>query len=203
MGKYGLKRGEHTPEGQARCLANLEAPGEAHLKHQAHRFMDRGLWPVCSRCPVREQCERFDAHGTCVVAAEAQVAVMRQVMALPHVRPEDAPIADEYARLTVFVNVLDLYLSRHGALLGNGDAPFCEGQPVLAQRAKFSKLRLEHARELGLTPAARKRLEQEHQADGAVAVIAELRARYTDAPVIDGEVSDGQGEGADAAGEVS
>jgi hypothetical protein len=204
MGRNPDRPGPTTPAGKARALANLHEPGEAALTHQAWRNLASGLFPVCDKCAARDRCTEYREGGTCTPAARAQAAQLKAIMALPQVTEMDRWAAEEYARIATALRIVDLHLAHAGLFVGDGAGSYLEEQPVMRLRMKLSNALRQWAGELGLTPAARKRLEQEHQADSAVAVIAELRARYTDAPVaLEGEVDDGQGEGDAAAGEVS
>jgi len=155
-------RGRRQVKASSRtAVARTVSPPEtAACKHQLYRFLDRGLWPVCARCAAREDCPDKTEGGVCGPAQAAQESIFRQVMELPHVRPEDAGLVAEYAKLTVACEIVDLHVARAGLVLSSEGEPVA-AQPILGERLRLSAALRALAGDLGLSPAARSRLRQD------------------------------------------
>lgn len=151
--------GPKTAEGLEKVKANFTyPPEEAPLKHQGHRFLGRALAPSCGQCIVRQECEEFREGGTCVLAERAQEELLASLLALPHILPQDEFLCREYAKWATFCAIVDRYLSATSPFLPGSAQGFIDAQPILKQRSSATSLLTRLASELGLTPAARKRL---------------------------------------------
>jgi len=138
-------------------------PGQAALTHQGYRWWqgamaNAALAPACDRCIAKDTCDQFTPGGTCAPAEEEQAALVAEVMALDHVRPQDHRLVREWAKVAVALDIVDAYIGRTSPFLPGADAGFLECQPVLQWRAQLSAALSRLAGELGLSPAARSRL---------------------------------------------
>ena len=139
------------------AVANLSP--DAAVTHGATRFLSRAIAPPCSKCLAKGECDRYQDGQTCVVAEEYQAEVTAQIMALPHLQPEDRPLASEYAKQATALAIIDHYLAHAGPFLPGAEAGLVEAQPVLKLRTTISMVLVRLASELGLSPAARARLK--------------------------------------------
>ena len=170
--------GPKTEAGLERAKANFTfPPEEASLTHQGRRFLNRALAPSCRMCIVRDECEAYVDGGTCRLAEEAQAEIQESIMALPHIDPvQDLELVRQYAKLSVFVAIVDRYLSAQSPFLPGADGSgFVQAQPILRERMAAIGTLARLASELGLTPLARKRLQADTER-GPAAAIAQVFA---------------------------
>ncbi|MEN6548453.1 MAG: P27 family phage terminase small subunit, partial [Armatimonadia bacterium] len=152
--------GPATEAGRQTALANLDP--KAAQKHGLRAWQQRGLFPVCRMCVAKDECEAYDAGGTCRIAEDHQNSIIRDVMALAHIADEDRPVVVEYSKVCVGLALCDLYLSvAGGPFLPGADKGFVDVQPATKYRADLTKTLLNYANALGLTPSARARLRTE------------------------------------------
>jgi len=155
-------------------VAGLTFPqDEAALTHQAHRWLSRGLAPSCGQCIAKNDCEQFREGGTCILAETAQAEVLAAVQAEVEVTPAALPVAREYAKAAIGLQVIDTYLA-HGSPFLPGAPQYLEPQPVVKWRSTLSSRLQSLAAELGLTPAARARLKTDPDRGPAGALAALL-----------------------------
>jgi hypothetical protein len=134
-------------------------PATAALTHQGRRWLGRALAPSCDHCADRNNCEAYTAGGTCALAEQEQADLYAAVTALPHIRPEQAPLVRAYCRDAVFVEIVARYLGATSPFLPGADAAaYIEGQPILKGYSAAVARMTKTADALGLTPAARSRL---------------------------------------------
>ncbi|MEI6500566.1 MAG: hypothetical protein WCP21_06005 [Armatimonadota bacterium] len=166
-----------SEEGRARALANLRPQPDplANSVHGMSSYLGRAIAPPCRFCIAKEECEAFsDApRATCTLAEAYQAQVQADIMALPHIEPQDRPIVQEYAKMTTAIAIMDLYLAHASPFLPGADkAKYVDTQPVLKERTKLGAALLKYAAELGLTPMARHRLKSSTDGKGAGATLA-------------------------------
>ena len=155
-----------TPESRARQLANLE-PLTSAVRHGGYRLLERGLAPPCDRCSFSEGCPEHEPGATCRVAERHAAEVAEELLALPHVKPEDRFLVAEFAKLSTLALVLDAYTATNGLFVVDEEHP-----NVLTPQPCVTRLRLavsnnlrQLGETLGLTPLARARLERPTVAD--------------------------------------
>lgn len=173
-------------------MTNLQDPETAALTHQASRWFGRALAPSCGKCIAREDCEAYREGGTCALAEAAQADLLAAVVEEVAVTPAMLPVAREYAKVCVGIQVIDTYLGAHSPFLPGADVGYLEPQPVMKLRGTLSSRLQSLASELGLTPAAKARLRADpDRGPGAdlAAAIRELAStdRARDAKTLDAE----------------
>jgi len=163
-------------------MARAASPPETSaLKHQGYRLLNRGLFPVCDRCAVREHCEDYQAGGTCRPAAQAQADLERELLALPGIdRVRDGALVAEYARVKLAIDVVDLHLAAAGLVLpgatpGAGGGGYVEVQPAATFRLKLSGRLQALADALGLSPSAAHRLKANNERGPAAGIMQAFR----------------------------
>ena len=143
--------------------ANLEEPGQAALTHQAVRWQKSGLFPLCRKCILRKKCEVYDEEDedkTCPLAQEAYDHLIESIRALPQIQPEDLPLVVEYARQSIFVQIIDTWIGEAGPFLPGAEEGFLEPQPVLTGLRYTAAGHIARLSDrLGLNPAARAKLK--------------------------------------------
>lgn len=87
--------GPRTAAGKARALANLNP--QAGVKHGLYC---QARAPRCDTCKLAGECSGAKPGGTCEPEAVRQ-QIVADVMALPFIREEERPEAEEYARLAL------------------------------------------------------------------------------------------------------
>jgi len=80
-------------------------------------------------------------------------------MSLPHIEEMDLALVREFAKLTVALEIADVWLARVGPWSMDGEDT--RVQHLVSTRLTISRQVKELARELGLTPASRARLRSE------------------------------------------
>lgn len=126
--------GPKTPEGRARALANLDPL--ASVKHGAYL---RPQAPCCDTCELASDCSGYKPGGTCD-PENVRRQIVADVMALPHIREEDRPEVEQYARLLLREIMPHLWPATYGLRTPRG----------------LNRLR----RKLGLAPAGRAERQQ-------------------------------------------
>lgn len=155
------------PTGQERQVAALDEyrrPEEARLTHQAVRWRNRGLFPLCRKCILREKCEVYDSADddrTCPIAQEAYTDLVAAINSLPQIKPEDMPVVIEYARQVIFVQLIDIWIGEIGPFLPGKRKGTLEPQPVLTGLRYTAAGHIARLSDrLGLNPAARAKLKE-------------------------------------------
>jgi len=177
--------GPKTPDVRARTNANLIPGG---TKHGANRWMKKSLAPACRFCIARDKCAAYQDGGSCTLAENYQEDLLAAVQAEVTLTPASTPIALEYAKVCVALQIIDTYLGGDaGNMFMPGYPSYIELQPVFRERLRLSARMQDLARELGLTPSARARLkaqERENAGDILAAALAEVKRSE---PVREGE----------------
>lgn len=173
---------------QANGLANLQPDPRAATKHGLTTYLARSIAPPCRFCVAKSACAEFSSApgATCRIAEDYQAGIQRDILALPHILPQDGPIVQEYSKLATALAIMDCYIASAGPFLP-GAEKYIDVQPVLKTRAGLSSQLLRYAGELGLTPAARARLQATETGRGAslAAALADLARR--DQPAVTAE----------------
>ena len=143
-------------------------PGEvAPLKHQGHRWLNRGLAPLCGYCVLKDACPRYsdEPAATCELIEEAHEQLVSSIIRQPHIDAEiDLPLISEYVRSLLFLQLIDLWTSRAGIFVvtkqkGTGQQ-LVDTQPVFNTSYTVAGHAKRLAEALQLTPAARRDIEQ-------------------------------------------
>lgn len=136
------------------------AAGVGFFRHGGYSFLRTGNTGPCKQCAIGKagQCQSYDEKAEdCAVALEAMDDMVKKIVALPWIRPEDMPLIELYVRNWIFLFIVDKWLS----ITGPFRIDVTEGlsaKGILKQRwvAENSLSRL--ANQLGLSPESRKSL---------------------------------------------
>ena len=183
MANQGRRKGDPGGNrgGGPKTEAGLAVISQSHTKHGIYRMMESGFVPGCDLCRVAHLCEEAAEGGLCVQAERATAEVMTRLMSAEHIDELARDQAREYAKLVVFLEVIDRTLQVDGLFRGDeqdeahdrdGHATKEEEGPrvrILSKgglrptalvdlRMRISAACLTYAEKMGLTPAARRRL---------------------------------------------
>lgn len=183
--------GPKTEEGLQRIS---EAAKVASTKHGLWRMVETGMVPGCDLCGMIDLCDRYRMGAPCAQAAEALEEVLSAVMAQEHVEEISRPLAREYAKIVVMVEVTDKHLQIHGPFKGTDDSLQPSG--LMDLRMRLSSRMQDLAKELMLTPVAQqkaKRLSSQGNLGQMLLMLDELqqqddqRRQQQDQMTMDGE----------------
>ena len=147
--RKGWLRGQH-PHSQQQ-LKTL-----APAKHSVYSFAKTGLVP-CDGCLWKDECEHYAEGESCKVLAEFQSAKMQELMDLPHIKPEDAPMVEMAVREMAIQALIMRYTSKVGIFHETKDGG--KGmQPVMSQYWCSVNALGRILSKLGLDPVSRKQL---------------------------------------------
>jgi hypothetical protein len=145
-------------------MLRISKNGTVSAKHFGHSVYEHGSLPADKRiCPLKKR-RVCGCQQSCRLIENYREELTTQIMSLSHMQSEDLHMVREYVRCRAFQAVIDMYISQQGLLQPNADGeldaiPVMKGfYPMIANRGD----RL--ARELGLTPLARKELEKKGKA---------------------------------------
>lgn len=175
-------------------LANLDPA--APMVHGGKSIW-RGMAPPCRKCAMQKRCDEYDPDSHCKIAERLQDGIKATVLALPHIVPAiDEPLVNEYAKVLTAGAVVDGYIAEVGPFRFSKE----EGlnvQPVLTRfRLALTNTACKLARELGLSPTARRSLERD-AAESASAQLARLvrESVREELDTVEGEVARDDAEG--------
>lgn len=140
------------------------------------RSVWRGMAPPCKKCALQKKCDEYDPDSHCVVAERLQAGIRDQVLALPHIIPAiDEPLVSEYARVLTAAAVVDGYIAAVGPFKSD-KATGLDTQPVLNRfRLALTNSACKLARELGISPMARRAMERDATESASVQLARMVR----------------------------
>lgn len=152
----------------------LEQRELAPVTYGGYRYLRIGIAPPCCICAFAKECEGYsEGAKRCALIEEMVEDLIREIMALPHVRDEDILLVEELARSKTFLWVIDRWLARVGPFK---EEPLkerrLEPQGILKQRWVAANSMARLADQLGLSPSARARLGLDKRAESGLAVRA-------------------------------
>lgn len=140
----------------------LEQRRLARVTHGGYRYLRTGIAPGCNVCifGFAGECERYEKGAKrCALIEEMTEDLIREIMALDHIKDEDVILVEELARNKTFLWIVDKWLSRVGPFKVEAlKKRILEGQPILKQRWVAANTMTRLADQLGLSPTSRARL---------------------------------------------
>jgi hypothetical protein len=125
-------------------------------KHGAYTFLVSGVVP-CNKCPERSKCDRFKAGAECEVLLDFQELKVSEIMALPHIKPEDELLVRMLVRELALQAVIAKYLAVDGMVEHRNGRVL--PQPVMKVWYVSVNSTARMCEQLGLTPQSRARLK--------------------------------------------
>ncbi len=128
----------------------------APVTHGGYRFIESGLWPICKKCILAQECPEYEPESTtCALFNGIQNEQIRQMMQEPHIRPAHAPLVILLAKELTFIALADVWVSRIGVFRVQDGL---DVQPILTRRAASIHTTLKLTDRLGMNPMAQKLL---------------------------------------------
>ena len=124
-------------------------------RHQLTVFKRRGVMR-CEVCPAAQDCPAYDKLSTCSILPPWVARMERDLMALPFIRQEHAPLVAEYAYLNGVLESLRLFYG-HLGIIGAGGKVANSYVAYLNTSATVARL----ARTLNLTPSTQRKVAME------------------------------------------
>lgn len=139
-----------------RLNENNLVPG-AHQKHGVYGFSKSGIVP-CNSCLFRRQCEHYQEDASCELIAEFQTEKIKELMALPHIKPEDASLVELAVKEMCIQNLILRYTSSVGMFTITKDKKL-DVMPVMKIYWYSVNSLARMLDRLGMSPLARKQLQ--------------------------------------------
>lgn len=142
-------------------------------KHGAYTFLRFGTH-LCKNCILREldKCpcygQEIEIDGKTVkVGLDTECPIIKnyvdgiidELMALPHIKPQDFITVQQLARALGFIAIGNKYLNEIGVFRVNKDKTIIDVQPLVNAMAKYEGLVNRLSESLGLTPRSRVQLK--------------------------------------------
>lgn len=144
------------------ALQNLQ-PYDAPLKHGAYRILSTGMSQPCNKCLLKSECGDYRPGATCRVADELLVDTVAEIMSQPGIEAFDRHLATQLGKALVATAVLDSFISRVG--LFTAEKNRLTLQPAIELRTRLTGQIVNLCQALSLTPATRRRLQQQVEDD--------------------------------------
>lgn len=161
------RMGPKTEAGMAKVIAgNLTYPPEvAAIKHGLR--MAAGNLLACDRCAVRDSCPEHRPGERCQVEAAYLVDRRAELAKVAHLEPVDFPALDALLWTELRLQRAARALSVWGELQPGADKGYLELQPLAEQATKLLVTWAKQLQALSLTPAERRRLQEERGSPAA------------------------------------
>ncbi len=152
------------PQKQQKQLANLQSkpssqPGNAAL---AHGGTSRPGIMRCCKCAARDECEHYGADALCKLEQDYAAARREALLTLSHIDPV---IDDPAIGLLIWCEVRLLRVARYLDIVGETvqTEEGLDSQPIARRLSNMQNAWQRALKELGVTPAERKKLTDEGQ----------------------------------------
>lgn len=144
---HSWHRGKH-PHSQNLVPTNRQS-------HGVYSFIQTGLVP-CGGCIWRAECDHYEPGESCAVLAEFQSSKMAEIMALDHIKDQDAPMVEMAVREMAIQALIMRFTSRVGLFKVKDKTVSL--QPVMNQYWCSVNALSRILSKLGLDPLSRKQL---------------------------------------------
>jgi phage terminase small subunit len=174
----------------------LIACRDAAQKHGIYTMLQGGPIPGCNVCPLNQRCPDYEKDGSCVQALAEVDRIATETMREPFLTPAAHHVTREYAHWIVAARIVDKHIQVGGLVTGgmvDGVLEPYRPAPLFAVRAEISRMIVNIAKELGLTPASASRAklgvvgDDQSQLMLAFADFIHDREREQEAEVVEGE----------------
>jgi hypothetical protein len=163
---------EDMPRGEV--AVRMNAVTKPAYKHGGYTFLASGVVP-CDKCPVQQKCDQAEKGSECKVLLEFQELKVHEIMALPHVKPEDELLVRMLVRELALQAVIAKFIAVEGMIEeGKG---IVSPQPVMKIWYLSINVAARLCEQLGLTPLARSRLKMNQDAFSLIKRISEVKEK--------------------------
>lgn len=122
------------------------------MTHGAYHFLATGMKP-CNKCDNYSECPHARVDGTCTYLERFMDQKEREIMALPHIKPEDRDIVRFLVQQYAAAGIIGRFIGREGLIVKNGRHYGI--QPVMKAYWTCVGHIVRLSDRLGLNPAAR------------------------------------------------
>ncbi len=135
--------------------------------HQATPLILSNSFPLCDPCALKDRCPDYSAgQEGCPFFTRILESRIRKYSAVPHIEETDVELVVMYSKALTTVDLISAYASAVGPFTKQSTKEGLDVLPILNYKTKIEKQALDLAKELGLTPAVRRRLELEQRKRG-------------------------------------
>ena len=135
--------------------------------HQATPLILSNSFPLCDPCALKDRCPDYSAgQDDCPFFARILEARIRKYSAVPHIEETDIDLIVLYSKALTSVDLINAYVSAVGPFRKQSTREGLDVAPILNYKVKIEKQALDLAKEIGATPAVRRRLQLEQRKHG-------------------------------------
>ncbi len=135
--------------------------------HQATPLILSNSFPLCDPCALKDRCPDYAAgQADCPFFSRILEARIRKYSRVPHIEENDLELVVMFCKALTTVDLISAYASAVGPFKRQSTKEGLDVLPILNYKTKIEKQALDLAKELGLTPAVRRRLELEQRKRG-------------------------------------
>ncbi len=136
-------------------------------KHQATPLILSNSFPLCDPCALKDRCPDYSpGQDNCPFFARILESRIRKYSAVAHIEETDVELVVLYAKALTTIDLINSYASAVGPFKRQSTKEGLDVLPILNYKTRIEKQAVDLARELGLTPAVRRRLELEQRKRG-------------------------------------
>jgi len=148
------------PDGSTKPPSPAGPGNKRALSHGAYSFLTSGIIP-CNNCLIREECQEFRPDETCIIIENFQIDKVKEIMDLPHIRSQDAILAQMLARELAFQAIVAKFIAKVGLFRADQlrKNKALALQPVLNSYWTSVNVATRMCDQLGLSPMSRSRLK--------------------------------------------
>ena len=135
--------------------------------HQATPLILSNSFPLCDPCALKDRCPDYaPGQDDCPFFSKILQARIRKYSAVPHIEETDVDLIVLYSKALTTIDLINSYASAVGPFKKQSTKEGLDVLPILNYKTRIEKQALDLAKELGLTPAVRRRLELEQRKRG-------------------------------------
>ncbi len=121
-------------------------------------------FPLCDSCALKDRCPDYlPGQDDCPFFARILEARIRKYSAMPHIEETDLDLIVLYSKALTSVDLINAYVSAVGPFKKHSTREGLDVAPILNYKVKIEKQALDLAKEIGMTPAVRRRLQLEQR----------------------------------------
>ncbi len=134
----------------------------SRLTHQGYAMILSNAMPLCDACALMDRCPDYHPGGEdCPFFTSILEGRIRRYMALKHIREEDTDLVVLFCKHLTTIDFINAWTSTVGPFKQTTKREGLDVAPVLRFRTQLESAATKLARELILTPSARRAMELE------------------------------------------